>query len=180
MKENQLRELLRKEIRAQLNENDFLKNVSGTVRSALGSKKQQFATGLDKMDAAKIQKMPADKKAELVAAIVSQMGLTADDYNDIRMKIAKKLGVQDDKTMNEIGLGIPPDDYLSVGQGIAAALMVLVGTGLLARHEMKKAQKEVEDNLDIEISDKAIADAGKALAEQKRLKESKKSVNKRK
>ncbi len=176
MKENQLRELLRKEIRAQLNENpaDFLKKVSGTVRTALGSKKTQLGTGLDKVDTTKIQKLPADKKAEMIAALVAQIGLTADDFNDVKMRIARKLGVMSGE-MNEY-----IDDYVTVGQGIAAALMVLVSTGLLARHEMKKAQKEVEDNLDIEISDKAIADAGKALAEQKRLKESKKSVNKRK
>jgi hypothetical protein len=94
MKENQLRELLRKEIRAQLKENDFLKNVSGTVRSALGPKKQQFVTGLGKMDTDTIKRMPDEKKAELVAAIIAQIGLTADDVDDIKNKLARKVGKQ--------------------------------------------------------------------------------------
>lgn len=95
MTEKKLRELLRKEIKAQLTESpaDFLKNISGTVRSALGSKKSQLAAGLDKINADRIAKLPADKKAEVIAALVAQVGLTKDDYEDVKMRIGRKLGV---------------------------------------------------------------------------------------
>ena len=95
MTEKKLRELLRKEIKAQLTESpaDFLKNISGTVRSALGSKKSQLATGLDKINADRIAKLPADKKAEVIAAIVAQVGFTKDDFEDVKMRIGRKLGV---------------------------------------------------------------------------------------
>lgn len=133
MTEKKLRELLRKEIKTQLTEGpaDFLKGISGTVRTALGSKKSQLAAGLDKVNTDRIAKLPADKKAEVIAALVAQVGLTKDDYDDIKMRIGRKLGVMSEgQKSNKQVLNEDAVTFLTqIGLPTIAKAMSYIGDG---------------------------------------------------
>jgi len=95
MNEKELRALLRKEIKSQLNEaggTDFLSKIGSTLRSKLGSGRTQLNIGLSKIDPEQIVKMTPEQKATLVADLSQEIGLTAKDYNTIKQRVARKLG----------------------------------------------------------------------------------------
>ena len=67
MNEKQLRALLRKEIKSQLNEvgeTDFLGKIGSTLRSKLGTGRGQLNVGLSKVDPEQIAKMTPEQKAK--------------------------------------------------------------------------------------------------------------------
>ena len=95
MNEKELRALLRKEIKSQLNEaggTDFLGKISNTLRSKLGSGRTQLNVGLSKIDPEQISKATPEEKANLIAQLAWEVGLTAKDFNIIKQRIARKLG----------------------------------------------------------------------------------------
>lgn len=95
MNEKELRALLRKEIKSQLNEvgqTDFLGKISNTLRSKLGSGRTQLNVGLSKIDPEQISKATPKEKVDLIAQLAWEVGLTAKDFNIIKQRIARKLG----------------------------------------------------------------------------------------
>lgn len=105
MNEKELRALLRKEIKSQLNEvgeTDFLSKISNTLRSKLGSGRTQLNVGLSKIDPKQISKATPEEKANLIAKLAQEFGLTAKDYNTIKQRVARKLGaVEKDAPVTE-------------------------------------------------------------------------------
>ena len=236
MNEKQLRALLRKEIKSQLNEvgeTDFLGKIGSTLRSKLGTGRGQLNVGLSKVDPEQIAKMTPEQKAELVANLSQELGLTAKDYNMIKQRVARKLGAAekavsvneelssdlqgkslkatqtnafkilvktlDNKNVEQQveflldmlkGLPLKPntltklkskltqidesksklvkeyiDDYVTVGQAIAAVLTVLSGAGLLAGFEMKKAEAEAEKTFKVDVTPEDMKNVEAQLAE---------------
>jgi hypothetical protein len=122
MKEKQLREMLRKEIQAILNEGeaDFLHKIGSNLRSKLGSARTQLNVGLGKIDQDRIARMTPEQKAELTAQLAQQLGLTSKDFNTIKQRIARKLGAAEkasttENTINELEMDTAPDSKVSAG-----------------------------------------------------------------
>mgnify|MGYP003349218914 CR=1 FL=1 len=122
MKEKQLREMLRKEIQAILNEGDadFLHKIGSNLRSRLGAARTQLNTGLGKIDPDRISRMTPEQKAELTAQLAQQLGLTAKDFNTIKQRIARKLGAAEkastsESKLNELEMETEPDTKVSAG-----------------------------------------------------------------
>ena len=240
MTERELRALLRKEIKSQINEadTDFLHTIGTNLRSKLGSGKTQLSAGLSKLDSETISKMSPEQKAELVAKLSQQLGLTAKDFTVIKQRVARKLGASEKaaavatapvtedlssdlqskslkatqtnafkilvktldvknadqqaefildmlkglklkpnalmkvkRNLSDLNeASIPADLYVNAPVAIGAILAVLTGVGLLARHEIKKAQKEIQTQMDVAVTDADIKKGESAISESKRRK----------
>ena len=73
-----------------------------------------------------------------------------------------------ENSLNEAG--IPADLYVNAPVAIGAILSVLTGVGLLARHEIKKAQKEIQAQMSVAVTDSDIKKGESAISESKRRK----------
>jgi len=100
MKSNELRELIREEIRRSLNElgtsdPSFLQKVGGNVRSRLGTGKAMLDRALDMIDTEKLSKLPRQQKIDLLVALIAQFGISAQDFNAIKPRVQRMLSMQD-------------------------------------------------------------------------------------
>jgi hypothetical protein len=171
MKEKQLREMLRKEIQAILNEGeaDFLHKIGSNLRSKLGSARTQLNVGLGKIDQDRIARMTPEQKAELTAQLASQLGLTAKDFNTIKQRIARKLGAAEkastaESKINE--LEMDTDANSSVSSGLQQRQDKLTDTSafkqMVKMLENKPAVEQVNFVLDM-INNLPLDDAAKRM-----------------
>ena len=93
MKEQELREHIRKEIKKTLAEkrDGFLGQVGSVVRGRLGSAKQQLARALGKIDTKKLAKLPKTAKVELLATLAKRFGIDLSDFKNIQQRDKRSL-----------------------------------------------------------------------------------------
>ena len=93
MKEQELRETIRKEIKKALAEKrgDFLGQVGSVVRGRLGSARQQLARALGKIDTQKLAKLPKTSKVELLATLAKRFGIDLSDFKNIQQRVKRSL-----------------------------------------------------------------------------------------
>jgi len=71
MKESELRSMIRRQIKESLKENDsFLKQVGGSVRAKLGSRRQMLDRILATIDTNRLTRLPRVQKVDLVVALI--------------------------------------------------------------------------------------------------------------
>jgi len=100
MKSNELRELVREEIRRSIlelgtNDPSFLQKVGGNVRSRLGTGKAMLDRALDMVDTEKLSRLPRQQKIDLLVALIGQFGISARDFNAIKPRVQRMLTMQD-------------------------------------------------------------------------------------
>lgn len=100
MKSNELRDLIREEIRRSLielgtNDPSFLQKVGGNVRARLGTGKAMLDRALDMIDTEKLAKLPRQQKIDLLVALIGQFGISARDFNAIKPRVQRMLAMQD-------------------------------------------------------------------------------------
>lgn len=99
MKSNELRDLIREEIRRSLielgtNDPSFLQKVGGNVRSRLGTGKAMLDRALDMIDTEKLTRLPRQQKIDLLVALIGQFGISAKDFNAIKPRVQRMLSMQ--------------------------------------------------------------------------------------
>jgi hypothetical protein len=94
MKESELRSMIRKQIKESLKENDsFLKQVGGSVRSKLGSRRQMLDRILSTIDTERLTKLPRVQKIDLLVALVQKFGISEQDFASIKSRVQRNLGL---------------------------------------------------------------------------------------
>jgi hypothetical protein len=104
----------------------------------------------------------ADQQAEFLIDMLKGLPLKPNAL----MKLKRRFNELKESSINEID--ISPDNYVSIPEAIGAVLAVLTGAGLLMRHELKKAQKEIEDQMDVKVSNNDIKAGAGQVGESKR------------
>jgi hypothetical protein len=99
MKSNELRELVREEIRRSIlelgtNDPSFLQKVGGSVRARMGTGKAMLDRALDMIDTEKLSKLPRQQKIDLLVALIGQFGISSKDFNAIKPRVQRMLSMQ--------------------------------------------------------------------------------------
>ena len=91
MKEEQLREMIRKEILKKLDEspNGFSRSVRGV--SGLSRAKTGLERSFGKIDTAAISKLNRSQKVRLLTSLLSNVGITAQDFAAIKSQVGRNL-----------------------------------------------------------------------------------------
>ena len=121
MNEQELRKMLRKEIKSVLSEGPsditFLDKVGGSIRAKLGSNKQMLNKLLGGLNTDKLGALPQSQKVDLLVAIIGQFGLNAKDFNQVKARVSRKLGLAEpaseptsESKLNELELDAPATD----------------------------------------------------------------------
>lgn len=153
MKSSEIRNMIREEIMAAMRESttdmSFLDKVGGSIRSKLGTGRNLLDRALDMIDTEKLSRLPRQQKIELIAAMIGQLGVTAQDFNAVKSRVQRmltmsnvsepytegKLNEEETDTVNELEFG----QKASLGS-IAKAKQDL-GGGLASKKEkMEKTQ----------------------------------------
>jgi hypothetical protein len=100
MKSNELRDVIREEIRRSIielgtNDPSFLQKVGGNVRARLGTGKAMLDRALDMIDTEKLARLPRQQKIDLLVALIGQFGISAKDFNAIKPRVQRMLAMQD-------------------------------------------------------------------------------------
>ena len=98
MKSNELRELIREEIRSALVEfgttdPSFLQKVGGSIRAKLGTGKAMLDRALDMIDTERLSRLPRQQKIDLLVALIGQFGISARDFNSIKPRVQRMLSM---------------------------------------------------------------------------------------
>lgn len=94
MKESELRSMIRKQIKESLKENDsFLKQVGGSVRAKLGSRRQMLDRILSTIDTERLTKLPRVQKIDLLVALIQKFGISEQDFASIKSRVQRNLGL---------------------------------------------------------------------------------------
>lgn len=99
MKSNELRDVIREEIRRSIielgtNDPSFLQKVGGGIRARLGTGKAMLDRALDMVDTEKLAKLPRQQKIDLLVALIGQFGISAKDFNAIKPRVQRMLAMQ--------------------------------------------------------------------------------------
>ena len=100
MKSNELRNIIREEIRRSIielgtNDPSFLQKVGGSIRARLGTGKAMLDRALDMIDTEKLARLPRQQKIDLLVALIGQFGISANDFNAIKPRVQRMLAMQD-------------------------------------------------------------------------------------
>ena len=100
MKSNELRNIIREEIRRSIielgtNDPSFLQKVGGSIRARLGTGKAMLDRALDMIDTDKLARLPRQQKIDLLVALIGQFGISAKDFNAIKPRVQRMLAMQD-------------------------------------------------------------------------------------
>ena len=102
MNETQLRTMIRKQILESLNEKDsFLGQVGSSVRSKLGSRRQQLDRILATINTDRLMQLPKVQKVDLLVALTQKFGIDAQDFSSIKSRVQKLLSTNDTGTVTE-------------------------------------------------------------------------------
>ena len=123
MKSSEIRNMIREEIMTALKESNadmsFLDKVGGSIRSKLGTGRNLLDRALDMIDTEKLSRLPRQQKIELIAAMIGQLGVTAQDFNAVKSRVQRmltmsnvsepytesKINEEDASTVNELEFG---------------------------------------------------------------------------
>ena len=99
MKSNELRDVIREEIRRSIielgtNDPSFLQKVGGSVRARMGTGKAMLDRALDMIDTDKLARLPRQQKIDLLVALIGQFGISAKDFNAIKPRVQRMLSMQ--------------------------------------------------------------------------------------
>ena len=91
MKEHELRKLIRKQIVKELSEQQpsFAKSVRGV--SGLSRARSGLTQSLGKIDTAAISKLNRSQKVRLLTSLLSNVGITAQDFAAIKSQVGRNL-----------------------------------------------------------------------------------------
>ena len=94
MSEQELREMVRKQITTMMNEapdDSFLGRVGSSVRARLGGRRQQLNKLLGDIDTVKLSRLPKTQKIDLITALMKQFGISSRDFGTIKSRVQRDL-----------------------------------------------------------------------------------------
>ena len=91
MKEKELREIVRKQIVKKMNENPSRFSKQATGVRGLGTAKAGLDRSLAKIDTGAIAKLGRQQKIKLLTALLSNVGITAQDFASIKNIVGRNL-----------------------------------------------------------------------------------------
>lgn len=111
MKEQELREMVRKQIVSMMNEapdDSFLGRVGSSVRARLGGRRQQLNKLLGDIDTVKLSRLPKTQKIDLISALMQQFGITSRDFGSMKGRVQRDLSkLPVGESINELDMEAP-------------------------------------------------------------------------
>jgi len=103
MKEEQLREMIRSQINKKLQENPerFSRTIGKGVGSRLGGGRSALDRGLDNLNVDALARLSSKQKVELLVGLLSRVGISSSDFNNIKARVTNTLRSQEREGQNE-------------------------------------------------------------------------------
>ena len=161
MKEQEIREMVRKQIIGMINEapNDsFLGRVGSSVRARLGGRRQQLNKLLADIDTVRLARLPKGQKIELIVALMQQFGITSRDFGAIKARVQKDLSAATDATQDMPTESIDearPDAVAEPPAGLGANVKGTLSTRG-ARVEKTQAFKQLQNAIEQQPANKQV------------------------